>query len=121
MPAFPFSTSVFPILSKVDAAFVALLQSPSRMTTSDVEHGSSTTDKVRIKSMITETRTTVVNWAYAAGYTASIQDLSSDDDTESENGEGILDEENTHHDASVNMALSKIYKGTLEILGDSLT
>lgn len=77
------------------------------------------TDKVRIKSLIEETRVLAVNCASSAGYTGSVQDLSSEEDSDS--GDDEFGESLQHTNASVNMSLSKIYKGTLEILGDSLT
>ena len=118
MPAFAFSTSIFPLLAKLDAAFVALLRTDPATSTSRSSHGPSTTDKVRIKSLIEETRVVAVNCASSAGYTASVQELSSGE--ESDSGDEEFGESLQQTSSSVNMALSKIYKGTLEILGDSL-
>ena len=119
MPAFEFSTSVFRLVRKLDSAFVALLQ-PAGHSTDGLGSRLSMTDKVRIKSLIEETRVTAVNCASSAGYAASVPDLSSDDDTEDEEDAPWPDDGPIQNDEAIGMALSKIYKRTLEILGDSL-
>jgi hypothetical protein len=121
LPAFDFSSSTFPLLDKLDLAFVALLRPSTRPSHSQLDAHLSTTDRVRIKSLVEETRVVAVNCASAAGYTASVQDLSLSDDTDEDDDEEQL----TEHDASngddaIGIALSKIYKRTLEILGDAL-
>lgn len=119
IPAFAFSTSIFPLLTKLDVAFVALLRTNPAISTRRSSYGPSTTDKVRIKSLIEETRVVAANRASSAGYTASVQDFSSEEDSDSEDDDYGDSLQQT--DASVSMALSKVYKGTLEILGDSLS
>ncbi len=119
MPAFAFSTSVFPLLSKIDIAFVTLLRPNSGSSTK--QSTLSMTDKVRIKSLVSSTRVTAANCASSAGYSAGVQDLSSEEDSDTEDEEVAYDGRLGQQSASVTLALSKIYKGTLEILGDSLT
>ena len=120
MPAFDFSTSIFNILSKLDSAFVSLVRPLPGINTN---HASalSTTDKVRIKSLVEDTRVTAVNCGSSAGYSASGQDLSSDDDSDSEDEQDQMDDGIVPGDEAISIALSRIYKSTLEILGDSLT
>lgn len=109
-------------MSKLDLAFVSLLR-PGAQTPPHSTHAQlSTTDKVRIKSLIEETRVTAVNCASDSGYTASVQDLSLSDDTDSDDvDEQMTEQEASHENDSVSIALSKVYKRTLEILGDTLT
>lgn len=81
------------------------------------------TEKVRIKSLIEETRITAVNTASGSGYTESVQDISEtetedeDEEDPDEPEEGDYDQEDS---MSISLRLSKVYKRTLEILGDSL-
>jgi Subunit 11 of the general transcription factor TFIIH len=119
MPAFPFTTLIFRSLTKLDLAFVALLQPQGPSSTGS--DSLSTTDKVRIKSLIEGTRVAAVNCASSAGHSASIQDLTSDDDSDSDGGEGLLPEHGSPmNEEALGMALAKVYKRSLEILGDSL-
>ena len=83
------------------------------------------TEKVRIKSLIEETRVAIVNVASSSGALTGVQDLS-DIDTEDEDEsdtpiEGDDDTVSDHPRAlSIPLSLSRVYKRTLEILGDSL-
>jgi hypothetical protein len=81
------------------------------------------TEKVRIKSLIEETRILAVNVASSAGHSSRISDIS-ELDTEDEAEEDTDDTTEDHGDGttgmSMSLGLSKIYKRTLEILGDSL-
>ena len=89
MPAFAFSTSVFPLLSKIDIAFVTLLRPNSGSSTK--QSTLSMTDKVRIKSLVSSTRVTAANCASSAGYSAGVQDLSSEEDSDTEDEEVAYD------------------------------
>jgi len=80
------------------------------------------TEKVRIKSLVEETRIAAVNVASASGHASSIYELS-EADTEDDDEEGSDDENEEPDDESnmsISLGLSKIYKRTIEILGDSL-
>jgi hypothetical protein len=82
------------------------------------------TDKVRIKSLIEETRVVAVNCASSAGYSASVQNFSSDSEDEEEDEDHNLthaEEALPAAEEEVGIELSRIYKRTLEILGDSLS
>jgi ribosomal protein L12E/L44/L45/RPP1/RPP2 len=122
MTAFPFSPSVFYITGKVDQGFASLLQASQKPASSAPSpYHVSMTEKVRIKSLIEETRVTAVNAASASGQAASIHDLS-DADTEDDEDEGDEDDDDVDRSDSmaVSLGVSKIYRRTLEILGDSL-
>jgi len=81
------------------------------------------TDKVRIKSLVEETRVAAVNAASASGHVATMEDLSEIDteDDHFEDGEPVQSDQEDQPDAlAVPLKLSRVYKRTLEILGDSL-
>ncbi|KAK5207583.1 hypothetical protein LTR41_006627 [Exophiala xenobiotica] len=124
MPAFPFSPSLFYITAKIDRGFNSLLQaSENGNNPATHAHRVSMTEKVRIKSLIEATRIMAVNVASSAGHSARISDLS-ELDTENEDEEDTDGTIEDHRDGtsgiSTSLGLSKIYKRTLEILGDSL-
>lgn len=128
LQAFPFSTSFFALAGKIDEGFASLLQPPNNGNPGGVPpYHVSTTDKVRIKSLVEETRVAAVNAASASGHVASIEDLS-EIDTEDDDDEDDVDDDATvendeeeQADAlAVPLKLSRVYKRTLEILGDSL-
>jgi Subunit 11 of the general transcription factor TFIIH len=101
---------------------VALLR-PDGNSTNAPAHQLSTTDKVRIKSLIEETRVVAVNCASSAGYSANDQDFSSDSEDEEDDDDrnrGNTEEGFSATEEEVGIELSRIYKRTLEILGDSL-
>ncbi|RVX66296.1 hypothetical protein B0A52_09727 [Exophiala mesophila] len=84
----------------------------------------SMTEKVRIKSLIEETRVAAVNAASASGALSSFQDVS-DMETYDEDSDTSLepdDDQDTQDSGtlSIPLSLSRVYKKTLEILGDSL-
>ncbi|KIW99788.1 uncharacterized protein Z518_10716 [Rhinocladiella mackenziei CBS 650.93] len=116
LQAFPFSVSLFYITSKIDQGFSSLLHSSEENNaTAASHHHVSMTEKVRIKSLIEETRVAAVHSASASGHVASIQDIS-DVETEDEDE----DDSRQQQTLSISLRLSRIYKRTLEILGDSL-
>lgn len=118
LQAFPFSTSVFPFLAKIDQAFATLLQPAQNENISRSHPQVSVTEKVRIKSLIEHTRVEAVNAAASSGHDARLQDIT---DTETEDDydedEAQFDDEES---LSIPLAISRIYKRTLEILGDAL-
>ncbi|KAK6381675.1 hypothetical protein LTS17_004734 [Exophiala oligosperma] len=126
MPAFPFSTSVFYITGKIDRGFTSLLLSSSAGSSdSATTYHVSMTEKVRIKSLVEETRITAVNVASSSGLSTNIGDVSELETEEEEEEEEETDDTNTGQDTQANdmsrsLAISKIYKRTMEILGDSL-
>ena len=124
MPAFPFSTSLFYITAKIDRGFTLLLQaSENGNNPATNAHRVSMTEKVRIKSLIEETRITAVNVASSAGHSGGIRDLSgldTEDEDEGDTDDTIEDHGDGTNGMSMSLDISKIYKRTLEILGDSL-
>jgi len=84
-------------------------------------HEVSSTDKVRIKSLISSTRVAAVETAEKSGHSSSVLDMLNDEDTEEEDDEPAIGEEDggISHDA-VSRGLSKMYEQTLELLGDEL-
>jgi ribosomal protein L12E/L44/L45/RPP1/RPP2 len=124
LPAFPFSTSLFYITAKIDLGFASLLQASdeSTITAPKVAHHVSVTEKVRIKSLVEETRIAAVNVASASSLASSVQDLSETDteDHEDDGSEEADEEQQDESNMSISLALSRVYKRTLEILGDSL-
>lgn len=116
MQAFPFTAAIFPTLSKIDQAFVFLLKlsSPTPSTPAAL-NAPSKTDRVRIKSLAEETRVAAVNTATSSGVDV---DTSSDDEFEFE-----FSKENTQtqEETSIGTGLGAIFRGTIEILGDTLT
>lgn len=80
------------------------------------------TEKVRIKSLVEETRIAAVNVASASGLASSVQDLSETDteDHEEDGSEEADEQQEDESNMSISLGLSKVYKKTLEILGDSL-
>ena len=119
MPAFPFTASIFPVLGKIDQAFVSLLNLPVPAPgTPAALHPPSKTDKVRIKSLTEEIRVTAVNTAAKSGISADLDD-SSDDEFDGQlpafSGPQADDE------STLDTGFGRIFKGTIEILGDSLT
>jgi ribosomal protein L12E/L44/L45/RPP1/RPP2 len=124
MPAFPFSASLFYITAKIDRGFASLLQaSENGNNSATIGPRVSMTEKVRIKSLVEATRIMAVNVASSAGHSARMSDFS-ELDTENEDEEDTDDTIEDHRDGtsgmSMSLGLSKIYKRTLEILGDSL-
>lgn len=114
MAAFPFSISIFRLVKRLDEAFTHLLKPSQAQSehTGAIVYQVSTTDKVRIKSLAEETRVIAVEVSSESGNPSELEDSESDDDEDNYEAE---------EDASrVSMSLSKIYKQTIEILGDSL-
>lgn len=113
MPAFPFSTSMFRTIKKLDTAFASLLQGTSGEAIRS--HPVSTTEKVRIKSIVEETRLQAVHAASSSGLSTEVEETS---DEESDNEAMDIDDE--ADDQPTALAIARIYKSTIEILGDSL-
>ncbi|EHY54352.1 hypothetical protein HRR83_008065 [Exophiala dermatitidis] len=123
LQAFPFSMSFFYIVAKLDQGFVALLQpSENGSAPGATSHSVSTTEKVRIKSLVEETRVAAVRAASASGHQANIHDISevdtTDEDEDQEDNDG--DDGGDLDSDSISLGIAKVYKRTLEILGDSL-
>lgn len=86
-------------------------------------HDVSSTDKVRIKSLISSTRVAAVERAEKSGYSPSILDTWDDEEMGEEDDELAMGEEEEHTEIShdvVSRGLSKMYEQTLELLGDEL-
>jgi hypothetical protein len=115
LPDFVFTPSIFPVLSKIDEAFVTLLSSPpSELAASAITRSPTQTDKVRIKSLTEDTRVAAVNAAVKSGWEADLED--SEDESEVTSS----DFPQTYDDFAVSAGLGRLYKGTIELLGDSL-
>lgn len=115
---------MFYITAKIDQGFASLLQRSEESTTTapNIAHPVSVTEKVRIKSLVEETRIAAVNVASASGLASSVQDLSETDteDHEEDGSEEADEQQEDESNMSISLGLSKVYKKTLEILGDSL-
>lgn len=123
MEAFPFSVSLFYITGKIDQAFATLLQPSEDLATSTPSsHQVSMTEQVRIRSLVEETRIVAVNIASAGGYLNGIRDISEleTEDEEEEESDDDGDDDEPSQVMSISLGISKIYKRTLEILGDAL-
>ena len=123
MPAFTFSTSLFAIVKKLDMAFSRLLQMPSMGLNDNTEvsgYRLSPTEKVRIKSLIQETRVVAVDLAASAGLNANAQDLYDTDDTTDEDTDADVEMTNVDSTEAIMAGLSRIYRQTMDILGDTL-
>ena len=125
MPAFPFVVPLFGILSKLDNAFASLLRNcaPMNNIQQDIPKVSQT-EKVRIKSLIEDTRVSVVNAATGSGYTEEMQavDLSSEDDSDMHTDENESSSSVAIANTDAEGAnLGRVYEKTLAILGDDLS
>jgi hypothetical protein len=119
MPAFPFSANILQVLSKIDQIFVTLLSGSQEDTAHSpgFKNVPSRTDKVRIKSLVEETRVAAVNCAINSGISADLDDPSDDEDMSEPSA---LNAPQNYSESSVSAGLGRIFKGTIEILGDSL-
>ncbi|KEF55391.1 uncharacterized protein A1O9_08141 [Exophiala aquamarina CBS 119918] len=124
LQAFPFSNTFFALVGKIDEGFASLLQPLSNGNQGDSPpYHVSTTDKVRIKSLVEETRVAAMNAASASGHVASVEDSSeidTEDDRFDDDAPVQSDEEERSDAWVIPLKLSRVYKRTLEILGDSL-
>lgn len=122
MQAFSFSTSLFPFVKRLDAAFTNMLRRLAVVEATTEDKSSyqiSATERVRIRSLVEDTRVMAVEVAGRSGHRAEVQDLSDSEETERESE---IENPNIGNPPSddISIAISKIYKQTLEILGDSL-
>ena len=121
--AFPAAPrQMFRLLGKMDHAFSSLLQGQDietgeRLPGFDLGRKVSTTEKVRIKSLIERTRVSVTN-ALSKG------DFEEDDEpgTPDEEGDLILDEVEDDHanDENFDMQTAKVYDRTLVEIGTTM-
>ncbi|KAK5048982.1 hypothetical protein LTR84_005404 [Exophiala bonariae] len=128
LEAFPFSTSFFPLAGKIDEGFASVLRAANNNSPGgSLPFNVSMTDKVRIKSLVEETRVAAVNAASASGYAASAPAISEidseddDDDTDMGDDDITVRTDEELDVLPISLRLSRVYKQTLEILGDSLT
>ncbi|RMZ76019.1 hypothetical protein DV738_g5143, partial [Chaetothyriales sp. CBS 135597] len=118
MPAFPFSPTVFRILTKFDEAFVTLAQTPPPNIGGRAPV--SMTDKVRIKSLAANARVTVVNCVTASSSsTTATQDDWSDEEDETSDGEAS-GPGTTECGDDVDSNIGRVFEKTVEALGDGL-
>ena len=119
MPAFPFSSSTFHLVKRLDQAFASLLRDHGNLDSVDSQRNLqhvSKTEEVRIKSLIEDTRVVAVETATNSGHRAQMQDILSSDET----GPDDSPADGTTECDDISIGISKIYKQTMEILGDSL-
>lgn len=116
MSAFPFSRGMFGFVRKLDEGFAYLLRDQAGSMDHERIYHVTTTDKVRIKSLAEETRVVAVDVATESGQSLSLDEDDSDDDEHDEEEE----EEDDEMPDQVSISLSKIYKRTIDLLGDSL-
>jgi Subunit 11 of the general transcription factor TFIIH len=122
MPAFPFSLSTFHLLKRLDQAFASLLRDHGNIDSVDSQRNLqhvSKTEEVRIKSLIEDTRVVAVQTATNSGHIAQIQDILSNEETEPDDSPADGTTDLQEYD-DISIGISKIYKQTMEILGDSL-
>ena len=123
LAAFPFSASVFLLMSKIDQGFATILQpSQNNKAETTISYKANMTEKVRIKSLIEETRIAAVNAVSSSGHAANVH-VVSETETEEETNDKLDERDGnggTGQNISVSLALSRVYERTLEILGDSL-
>jgi len=79
------------------------------------------TEKVRIKSLVEETRIMAVQVASGSGYAANVAGLTTDDETEEDEEAQSPSSDDGLGADTVSMDIGRIYKQTIEILGDTLT
>ena len=113
-------------MRKLDAAFAYLLQQPSDPIIPPhptCAYHVSTTDRVRIKSLVEATRIAAVEAAEKSGYSQWADESSNDGDKdEQDSPAGSAHEEvDVERHGKVAMGLAKMYERTLEILGDRLS
>lgn len=119
MPSFPFTTSTFRLAHKFDLAFSSLLSPSNDYSTG---YHASPTDKVRIRSLVEESRLTIINVASKSGHRAQVYEDLSDDEagtiTEAETTISVTDD--LMDESSVSENLGKVYEKTIGILGGDL-
>jgi Subunit 11 of the general transcription factor TFIIH len=125
LPAFPFAERpTICLADKLDQAFAILLsqdRDPALAVATDTSHHLvSVTDRVRIRSVIESTRIIAVEAsakkpASASGGSQDVSENFTDTDYDD-----FTPDSHRHDRDSLNMSISKIYEGSLSILGDSL-
>jgi hypothetical protein len=127
LPAFPFaSAATFRIIEKLDLVFSYLLQQSSTLLRDGRQLDiPSATDHVRIKSLVLATRTTVVEVEAASRSGDSlISPGPSDDENRVHDEDPANSGEEEIYGSSVHgfvaVGLSRVYRKTLELLGDDL-
>lgn len=107
MHSFPFATTSFQLVRKLDTAFTHLL------TADDAQNKVTPTDKVRIKSLAEETRVEMAQVASKEGHSVVSTDTFEDE-------EDVDDDEDDPSSQSIGRRLGKVYESTLQILGAGL-
>jgi len=135
----PSPTATFRVLKKLDLAFASLLQgvnveSGARLPGFERGPVISVTEKVRIKSLVEQTRVKVVNVMSAGGTEASVEDDGSATETDTEDSfhladstvdEDAMDDEDDYDEVmgpieTTEMGIAKVYDHTMVELGDML-
>lgn len=130
LPSFAFSPwPTFSLLRKLDLAFSSLLQGRN-LETGDALPGLeggrgkvSTTEKVRMRGLVSRTRVAVVE---VAGKGTTEHGISSTADTETDTEGGIMTDndtmmnDNEDDDENWEMGVARVYERTIVDLGDAL-
>jgi Subunit 11 of the general transcription factor TFIIH len=126
LPAFPTApNSTFRLLNKLDLAFASLLQG-SHVETGEPLPGFaggravSGTEKVRIKSLVDQTRICVVNVFGAGDGTEVDNDLDDPGDVETEDEWDDMGDDNMTDIDKQEMGIARVYDRTVVELGDVL-
>ena len=128
LPNFPFKAkSAFRLLRKLDVAFASLLQGEdigSRTPLPGFEghaYTISTTDKVRIKSVVERTRVAIVEAMETTDPSElEAEELDEPDDDTADDDDDVLDVEEEEGHGRWQREMSKVYEQTIQKLGDEL-
>lgn len=108
---------------KFDVAFAYLVQNLSTPAfgLNRQIYKVSATDKVRIKSLASATRVAAIDTASKSGFLPQLVDSMDEDETDQEDGSttGAENEIELSHD-QVAIGLSRLYRQTMDLLGDDL-
>lgn len=118
LPAFPFIVSTLRLTRKFDLAFSSLLSHSSSQS-----NRINPTDKVRIRSLVEESKLNIINVASRGGHKVLEREESEDEEDET-----TTDLESSTDDAShftspnaVAAELGKVYERTIQILGGDIS
>lgn len=132
IPAFPASPRhLFRLIEKFDHAFASLLQGKDVETDESLPGFSfggrkvSTTEKVRIKSLIERTRVSVTNLLATGDFEAEGEESMMDDEDDDMEGDLIVDGGGANDFVTGggddwDMDVAKVYDKTLQQIGDSM-
>lgn len=113
--------TVIPLLDKLDQAFAMLLTPEASRQSDGLDIASgyrvSMTDRVRIRSVIEDTRVVAIDAASKSGVLESSRDT---EDSETQQEQSPQDDISREARSELDMSISKLYERSLSILGDTL-